>query len=140
MSGERIERLVDRSGRLLRLANELYGRGEPDLASFCVEQACQLRVKAAMLRLLGGAPRTHGVRELLGVLARELGSMGYEGVAGRIRSFVRSRREELLDMEGSYVESRYGVFTLGPGEVERMLEAARELFKLLEEVEASVLG
>jgi len=72
MSGERVNILKDRAGFFLGLAEELYERGRLDLAFFHVEQACQLRIKATILRFVGEIPRVHSVRELLGMVAKKL--------------------------------------------------------------------
>ena len=65
MSGERVELLKFRSKRFLDVGVELLRREVLDLAAFNVQQSCQLRVKATLLRLLGEIPRVHNIRELL---------------------------------------------------------------------------
>ncbi|RLE68638.1 MAG: DNA-binding protein, partial [Thermoprotei archaeon] len=100
----------------------------------------QLRIKASLLRLTGEVPRLHGIRELLGMLARELEDLGLKEDALRIMDFVRRRRDVLIDIEAAYTESRYGVGPIVKSIVEEMLGVAEELFKLLDEVEERVLG
>ena len=85
-------------------------------------------------------PRLHGIRELLGMLARKLEDLGFREDALRIVDFVRGRRDVLIDIEAAYTESRYGVGSITRSTVEEMLRAAEELFKLLDEVEERVLG
>ena len=139
MSGERVNIIKDRACALLDLAKELVDR-RLDISSFSAHQACQLRAKASLLRLTGEVPRLHGIRELLGMLARKLEDLGFREDALRIMNFVRGRRDILIDIEAAYTESRYGVGSITRSTVEEMLRAAEELFKLLDEVEERVLG
>lgn len=61
----------------LDVGRELLERGVLDLAAFNIQQSCQLRVEASMLRLLGDLPRVHSVRGLLGILVARLDEMGF---------------------------------------------------------------
>lgn len=140
MSGERVEAMRRRARSFLELARELLARGATDLASFHVHQACQLRLKAALLRLRGEAPRTHGIRELTSLLADALDELGHGQEAERLRQFARGHRGILTDIEDAYTESRYGLAAPPPGHVERMLKAAEALLSLLDDVEGRVLG
>ncbi|AEM38334.1 HEPN domain protein [Pyrolobus fumarii 1A] len=139
-SGERVELLKDRARFFLSLARELLERGRYDIAAFCAEQAMQLRVKASLLRLSGEMPRIHGLRELLGILARVLEELGCRSLAGEVRRYTREYRDQLIDAEDAYTSARYGVFTLGAREVADVILAAKRLFELLEEVERRALG
>ena len=98
MSGERVNIIKERARAFLDLARELIDR-RPDISSFSVHQACQLRVKASLLRLTGEVPGPHGIRELLGMLARKLEDLGLREDALRIVDFVRRRRDVLIDIE-----------------------------------------
>ena len=139
MSGERVNIIKGRARAFLDLARELIDR-RPDISSFSAHQACQLRIKASLLRLTGEMPRLHGIRELLGMLARKLEDLGLKEDALRIMDFVRRRRDVLIDIEAAYTELRYGVGPIVKSIVEEMLGVAEELFKLLDEVEERVLG
>jgi len=139
-TGLRAELLKDRAGFFLRLGRELLQRGRLDIAAFCVEQAMQLRVKAALLRVAGEAPRIHGIRELLGLLAQLLDELGRGEAVRLVREYVRRYRGELVDAEDAYTAARYAVYTPDRGSVERMIKAAERLFEVLEEVERDVLG
>ena len=139
MSGERVNIIKERARAFLDLARELTDR-RPDISSFSVHQACQLRVKASLLRFTGEVPRLHGIRELLGMLARRLEDLDLREDALRIVDFVRRRRDVLIDIEAAYTESRYGAGFIAKSIVEEMLGVAEELFKLLDEVEEHVLG
>lgn len=140
MSGERVDTIKERAAAFLGLARELVDRGRLDIASFNVHQACQLRVKASVLRLLGEMPRIHSIRELLGVLAKVLEELDYVEASGRVVDFARGNREILIDIESAYTESRYGLCAATRRSVDMMIRVAEDLFSLLEEVEESVLG
>ena len=88
MSGERVDIVEERAGAFLELAGELLAKGRLDKASFNVHQACQLRIKAALLRLTGEAPWVHILRELIGMLAKRLEELNYPGESDSIVSFV----------------------------------------------------
>jgi len=140
MSGERVNILKRRAENFLILAKELIARDMLDIASFNVHQACQLRIKASLLRLTGSIPRVHGVRELLGILANILEEEGFNNLAEDIRNFVRVYRDSLIDIDSSYIDSRYEPILPSRSIIMRMIEVAEELFKLLESVEKYVLG
>lgn len=140
MSGVRVNVIKRRARAFLDLSLELMGKGVLDLAAFHVHQACQLRVKASILRLTGRIPRVHGVRELLGMLAHDLEELGFRRESDMVMDFVRRFRDVLIDIEASYTETRYGTYTPSRGAVESMRRAANEMFKLLDEVEERVLG
>ena len=139
MSGERVNVIKDRAYAFLNLARELVDR-RLDISSFNIHQACQLRIKASLLRFTGEIPRVHSIRELLGILARKLEDLGFREDALKIMNFVRRRRDSLIDIESAYTESRYGIGAATRSVVEEMLKIAEELFKLLDEVEEHVLG
>lgn len=140
MSGERVNTLKDRAEFFLSLAKELYGRGRLDLAFFHVEQGCQLRIKATILKFLGEIPRIHSIRELLGMLAKKLEELNYGKEAGMIVGFAREYRGILVDIENAYVESRYSIVSSTRNALNEAINVAESLFKLLEQVEKSVLG
>lgn len=140
MSGERLELLKLRSKRFLEVGVELLQRGVLDLAAFNVQQSCQLRVKATLLRLLGEMPRLHSMRELLGTLSAKLEEAEFRDVANTIKDFVRIHRDPLFDIDSAYTASRYSSFTYSAKDVEEMIETCTELHKLLDEVEKLVLG
>ena len=88
MSGERVEILKFR--RFLEIGVELLQREVLDLAAFNIQHSCQLRVKAALLRLLGEIPRMHSVRELLGMLSAKLEEAGFRDVSSTVKDFTRA--------------------------------------------------
>lgn len=140
MSGERVEAIKRRARVFLELAKELLTRNILDIASFNIHQACQLRLKATLLRLRGTIPRIHGIRELIGLLTNTLDELEFKHVAEKIRKFVREHRETLIDIESAYTESRYSIAVPTANSVKNMFEIAEKLFKLLDEVEENVLG
>lgn len=121
MSGERVNIIKDRAYALLNLARELVDR-RLDLSSFNVHQACQLRIKASLLRFTGEIPRVHSIRELLGILAKKAEDLGFKEDALKIMNFVRRQRDALIDIESAYTESRYGIGVTTRSMVEGMLK------------------
>ena len=140
MSGERVELLKFRSKRFLDVGVELLRREVLDLAAFNVQQSCQLRVKATLLRLLGEIPRVHSVRELLGTLSAKLEEAGFRNVSSTVKDFTRTYRDFLFNIDSVYTMSRYSFFTYTASDVEEMVQTCLELHKLLDEVERYVLG
>ncbi|ABL78392.1 HEPN domain-containing protein [Thermofilum pendens] len=135
MSGELVARLKRRA---LDFLDEALSAKNADLAAFFLEQAAQLYVKATLLELVGRETRGHGVRELLGLLARELESYGFGEAAGRILGFVDGRRRELVLLEEAYTASRYGEAEYSAKDVERLAATVKDLIKLLDEVAENV--
>ena len=140
MSGERVELLKTRAKKFLELGFELLNRGVLDLAAFNIQQSCQLRVKATLLRLIGEAPRVHSVRELLGMLSARLEEIGFREVSDAVKHFVKKHREVLADIDSAYTASKYTLFTYTASDVKTMAEVCSELHKLLEDAEKDVLG
>ncbi|MEM2998493.1 MAG: HEPN domain-containing protein [Thermoproteota archaeon] len=140
MSGDRVNVIKERAGAFLELARDLLGKGRLDIASFNVHQACQLRVKAALLRLTGETPRVHGLRELLGMLAKRLEELNYLEESESVVGLVREYRDRLFDVESAYTESRYGLTAPTREGLRGMIRVAEELFSLLDRVEEDVLG
>jgi len=54
--------------------------------------------------------------------------------------FVREFRGVLMDIEDAYVESRYGVVASTRNVLSEAISVAKSLFRLLDQVEKSVLG
>ena len=140
MSGVKVNVLKDRARFMLQLALEALSRGRTDIAAFLAEQAAQLRLKAALLRLGGETPRLHSIRELLGILARLLEVLGLASLSDRVREFTRRFRDVLVDLEDAYTEARYAVYTEPSERVEEMIAVVEKLFELLDEVEERALG
>ncbi len=124
--------------RALAFLEEAREARDPDLAVFFAEQAMQLYTKATLYELFGERVRTHGIRELLGLLARLLEEAGFVEEAERVRGFVAENRGLLIEAEEAYTLARYGETGYTRGDAERMIRLAEELIKLLEGVAESV--
>ena len=74
MSGEYVSKLKRRAMNLLRASEAI---DDVDLAMFFVDQGIQLYVKAVYYEIFGVKIRGHGVRELLGLLSKELETHGF---------------------------------------------------------------
>jgi len=140
LSGEIVEIIKRRAEAFLSLGRELMERGMLDLASFNIHQACQLRIKATTLRLFGEIPKIHGIRELLGILAKKLEEIGWPSESSSVVNFVRQHRDSLTDLESAYTGSRCGLLTYTRNELNEMVDTALKMFSLLDGVEKDVLG
>lgn len=140
MSGELVEKMNRRARTFLQIADELIRSRDYDVAVFALEQAVQLRIKALLLRLFGEYQRTHGVRELLGMLSARLEEAGFSELAERVRMFVADNRGYLWVLEEAYTMARYGARSYGEVEAKNLREIVLKLWELLEEVEKSVVS
>jgi len=102
-----VDMLRRRSEGFMSHAREALRRGEYDLACFFAEQALQLRLKALIFRVLGVLPRTHGVRELLGVVSSALEEIGRADLAEEVSKLAREFRTQLKVLDEAYIASRY---------------------------------
>ncbi|MGC9135896.1 HEPN domain-containing protein [Caldivirga sp.] len=71
---------------------------------FLIEQAAQLYVKAIYFELFGVKIRGHGIRELLGLLAKDLEAQGYSELARELRDFAVDNRDVFIILEEAYRE------------------------------------
>ncbi len=110
------------------------------MAAFMAEQAAQLGLKAFLYALTGEAPRTHGLRELLGLAAMKLEELGFPVEAARLREFAASHRIELVELEDAYTMARYGIYLVSGERVGELIGVARGLLRLLREQWLSVMG
>mgnify|MGYP001626202772 FL=1 len=131
MSGIYSNRLRNRALNALRIAENI---DDYDLAMFLIEQAVQLYVKAVYFELFGVKIRGHGIRELLGFLAKDLESQNYKELARRLRDFVTENRDVLITLEDAYIESRYGEISYDINDVSVALRTARDLITLLNDI------
>ncbi len=106
-SAEVVLTLKERARRFHELAMVAFERGYYDLAAFNLEQACQLLLKAELLRTRGGYPRTHSLVRLLRELGRE--------------EFARENIGHLTKLEDAYITSRYYVREFHREEIEELL-------------------
>ncbi len=118
-----VEVLKKRSLEFLEEARMALGRGAYDVACFLAEQALQLFLKSALLKVAGDYPRA-GVRRLLGELSRILKSR-------EIMEFVRANRARLSALEDAYMMARYFVKEYDEEDAKDMVELAWEAMKLV---------
>ncbi|KUO79683.1 MAG: DNA-binding protein [Vulcanisaeta sp. OSP_8] len=135
MSGEYVNKLKRRAMNLLRASEAI---DDVDLAMFFVDQGIQLYVKAVHYEIFGVRIRGHGIRELLGLLSKELETHGFINEARLIRDFVTSNRDVLVMLEEAYIEARYGDMSYGTDDLSKAINVARELVKLVDGVVRSV--
>ncbi|WP_048192254.1 HEPN domain-containing protein [Pyrolobus fumarii] len=131
MSGEYVLVLRRRALGFLEEAREAR---DPDLAVFFAEQAMQLYIKSVLYELFGERVRGHGLRELLGLLARLLEEAGYGREAEAVRSFVAKHRGLLIEAEEAYTLARYGEVGYSEADAARMTSLAESLIRMLEGV------
>ncbi|BDR91482.1 HEPN domain-containing protein [Vulcanisaeta souniana] len=135
MSGLYVSKLKRRALNALRIAE---GTDDFDLAMFLIEQAIQLYIKAVYFELLGSKVRGHGIRELIGVLTKGLGSQGFSELVRELRDFVVYNRDILIMLEEAYTEGRYGEISYDIDDISKALNVAKELIRLLDRVVSNV--
>jgi len=136
LSGEHVNALVERSRLFIEIADTLLGQGRGyDVAAFSLEQAAQLRLKAALARLFGDWPRIHGIRQLIARPSALLEEAGLREPAERLRRFAADNRGLLWLLEEAYMLARYGDRAYTRAEVESLRALVEQLVRLIEEVE-----
>jgi len=95
------EVLRKRALHMVTMAENAFENGFYDVSCFLAEQALQLYLKAMLLKLLGGYPRTHSIRRLLGELSKLVDS--------RLEEFCRVNWVRLSALEDAYLMARYFV-------------------------------
>ncbi|MCU7787770.1 HEPN domain-containing protein [Pyrobaculum sp. 3827-6] len=88
--------------------------------------------------LLGYTPRTHGIKELPGVVATALRGLGKVDAAVKIAEASRRRRREPATLEEVYITSRHFAREFEKEEAEKALETATDMKNFLKEVEDDV--
>lgn len=138
MSGEYPAILKRRAQSMIRLAERLLSEGEYDLAVLNADYAVQLYVKALIFRVSGEEFRGHSVKVLMGFLASLLEEKGFRDLAVQIADYVRGNGRLLAELEEAHVRSVYGVFEYSGAQARRLVEAAKSLIQLFENVERGV--
>jgi len=128
---DEVDLIKRRALRMLAHAESSIEEGDYDLAAFLAEQAAQLYVKQAILRLTGEVPRTHSIRQLLHMLGEILGDAGREAVV----EFASRNRMSLAGLEDAYLAARYLYRIYEREEAEQLLEAARRVIRLVRDLE-----
>ena len=129
------EVLRRRALAFLREAERELEEGLYDLAAFHAEQAVQLYLKSAILRLSGEERRGHEVRELLAEIAFSLDVEGLSELSERLKRLAKRYRRELRALEEVYYEARYKPYPYERDEAEELVKAAKAIIGELEELE-----
>jgi len=119
-----VEILRKRALEFLEEAQIALERSSYDLVCFLSEQALQLYLKYVLLMIVGDYPRTHGIRKLLGEVARILGSKELE-------DFIKANRARLIALEDSYIMARYFISEYGKEDAEDMVKLVKETMNLV---------
>ncbi len=129
MSSKEVDTLRGRAAAFLRHAEAALRDGEYDFSCFASEQASQLFMKSVMLEIVGEMPRVHSVRELLTALATSVPE-----AKELISKFVKGNRDKLRALDDAYISSRYLPSTFYREDAEGLVETARGIFRLGEEI------
>jgi len=122
---EEEKRLLKRSRDFLETAEYQTSRGFYDLATFSLEQALQLFLKAKVLAEGVDYPRTHSVRALLEILSGVVPENRGSTVKGVLESYLL----ELGVLEDAYITSRYVMREFTRQEVEKLTRAVKEMMR-----------
>jgi HEPN domain-containing protein len=133
-----VELLQRRSRAFYDYASTALERGDYDVVVFMCEQAAQLRLKALLLRMVGFVPRSHKVRELLGMLSKSLESISKAELSREVTRFAEENKDDLRLLEEAYARSRYLATAYEREDALRSLKMVEKLFKLVEDVEGNV--
>ncbi len=115
------------------------GRGEFDLACFEAEQAAQLYIKSVLMKLVGEAPRIHGISNHLSRLYSAIRDE-HADLAGEVADLSSSMRRQIWFLEESYFLGRYGLVDYSEEDGKECVESAEAIIKLMKKVERVVAG
>ena len=121
------QQLLKRSGDFFETAKYQTSQGIYDLATFSLEQALELFLKAKVLAEGVDFPRTHSVRNLLEMLSK----LVPESKKPVVKSVLEKYLLELGMLEDAYITSRYVMREFSRGEVERLTSAVKEIMKIV---------
>jgi len=122
---EEEKRLLKRSGDFLETAEYQISRGFYDLATFSLEQALQLFLKAKVLAEGADYPRTHSIRTLLEILSELVPKNKKSTILGILENYLL----ELGMLEDAYITSRYVMREFTKQEAEKLTKAVKEIMK-----------
>jgi HEPN domain-containing protein len=122
---EEEKRLLKRSADFLKTAKYQTSQGFYDLATFSLEQALELFLKAKVLAEGVDFPRTHGVRTLLELL-KQLVS---ENKKSAVKSILEKYLLELGMLEDAYITSRYVMREFTEEEAKKLALAVEEIMR-----------
>lgn len=120
-----VRRLKERAREALEVAKSALSMGNNNIAVLLADISLQLYLKAVLMEKVGGYPRTHSLRELLGYLAAHLGS-------DRLKEFARVNRARLSALEDAYVTSRYGSKVFYAEDAEDAVKLVEESIEVVE--------
>lgn len=115
-----------RSKRALERALRDLDAGDYDGAVFDAEQAVQLYLKSIILEYTDATPRTHNLRQLIGVVGRLLGA------ENEFNEFIRRNRFKLHTLEDAYYSSRYLPKEFTKEDAVELIRFAREVIGFVE--------
>lgn len=122
---EEEKRLLKRSRDFLETAEYQRSKGFYDLATFSLEQALQLFLRAKVLAEGVDYPRAHSVRVLLEMLS----DLVPENKKSTIKGILENYLLELGMLEDAYITSRYVMREFTKQEVEKLTKAVKEIMK-----------
>ena len=117
--------LLKRSTDFLENAEYQIGRGFYDLATFSLEQALQLFLKAKVLAAGADYPRIHSVRTLLELLSDLVPKNKKSTIAGILENYLL----ELGMLEDAYITSMYVMREFTKQEAEKLTKTVKEIMK-----------
>lgn len=118
---DEVEVLRRRGVEFLEMAEKALADKKVD---FMLEQAAQLYLKSALLKLVGEYSRTHSLRRLVWELAEASRD-------DELRKFGEERRNVLSSLEDVYIMARYFPKEYSEMDAAEFLEVVRELFRLV---------
>ncbi len=134
-----VEEMVRMAKWKLSEAKRALREGLGSLAVAEAHQALELLIKATLRELDVKPPRTHDLRQLLGVLAMKLLDMGEGDLAVEVRRIAREHRDALASLLEGYFSRFEPPFE---GDAEEAVKKAEEVFedlrRVLDEVRAAV--
>ena len=101
-------------------------KGYYDLAAFSLEQSLKLFLKALLVRLGVGYPRTHSIRRLLRLIGE-----AEPRLSDTVSEVLEKYSVELAALEDIYITSRYTPRVFEENEVKRLKSVIDEVVKCL---------
>lgn len=93
-----------------------------------------------LYRVLGEEIRGHYVRGLLALLVSSLLEQGFREEAERLAEFVKRNRIALSWLGEAHIRAAYGPVEYNEREANLVLETARKVLRVLEELVGRILG
>ncbi len=122
---EEEKRLLKRSEDFLKTAKFQTSQDFYDLATFSLEQALELFLKAKVLAEGVDFPRTHSIRTLLEILAKLVPEDKKSTVKGILEKYLL----ELGMLEDAYITSRYVMREFTAEEAKKLTTAVEDIMK-----------